>query len=106
MPSLFQRQALVHDVPILMNKHISGGWKYINDETGEFFHDMRDFKQQLHKILAKSKAKGTQFPSYHPRKWVLENYGNANSGKRLLQFIQDNFSDRVKLPKGTKMLLT
>jgi len=98
-------QALVHDVPLLMNKHISGGWKYINDNTGEFFQDMRDFRQQLSKILAKSKKKGTP-DGYHPRKWTLENYGNENSGKRLLKFIQDNFSDRVKLPKGTKLLLT
>jgi len=24
-------------VPILMNWHIKGGWKYVNDQTGEFF---------------------------------------------------------------------
>merc|ERR1719326_243336 len=95
-------QALSLDVPVLMNKYISGGWKYVNEKTGEFFHDMSDFRQSLEKIL-----KGADEPyHYEPRKWVLENYGNANSGKRLLKFVKDNFADRVRLPKGTTLLLT
>merc|ERR1712039_718012 len=94
-------QALSLDVPILMNYYILGGWKYVNDKTGEFFHDMSDFRQQLTKILKNSEIPGR----YEPRKWVLENYDNVNSGKRLLEFVQRHFSDRVKLPKGTKLLL-
>ena len=43
---------------------------------------------------------------YEPRKWVLEHYGNDNSGKRLLEFVKENFGDRVKLPKGTTHLFT
>lgn len=94
-------QALVHDVPVLMNAHISGGWKYINENTGEFFHDLSDFRQSLEKIL-----QGAATPSkYQPRKWVLENYGNEHSGKRLLAFVKENFPDRV-LPKNTRLLLT
>ena len=27
-------QALAHDVPVLMNAYISGGWKYVNEHTG------------------------------------------------------------------------
>lgn len=93
-------QALAHDVPILMNWYIKGGWKYVNEKTGEFFHDMSDFKQSLLKIL-----KGAETPyHYEPQKWVRENYGDVNSGKRLLKFIQDNFGDRVKLPKNTQYL--
>ena len=45
-------------VPLLMNKHISGGWKYINAKTGEFFHDMRDFRKSVKKILAGANKKG------------------------------------------------
>merc|ERR1711957_991776 len=76
-------QALALDVPILMNWHIRGGWKYVADKTGEYFHDMSDFKEALGKIL-----RGSDTPNYYePRKWVLENYGNANSGKRLLEFV-------------------
>jgi len=84
-----------------MNKHISGGWKYVNEHTGEFFHDMSDFRQSLDKIL-QGAAQGT----YTPRKWVLDNYGNERSGKRLLTFVKEHFSDRVHLPKNTRLLLT
>merc|ERR1712151_322429 len=44
-------QALALDVPILMNWHIQGGWKYVNEKTGEFFHDIKDFRQSLDTIL-------------------------------------------------------
>jgi len=94
-------QALAHDVPILMNYYISGGWKYVNDKTGEFFHDMRDFRQQLEKILRNADVPGR----YEPRKWVLENYGNEHSGRRLLAFVREHFSHRLRLPKGTRLLL-
>jgi len=94
-------QALILDVPLLMNKHISGGWKYINEKTGEFFHDMSDFRKSLSRILRGAATPG----NYEPRKWVLENYGNEHAGKRLLEFVQEHFSDRVHLPKNTKLLL-
>uniref|UniRef100_A0A7S4RY77 Uncharacterized protein n=1 Tax=Alexandrium monilatum TaxID=311494 RepID=A0A7S4RY77_9DINO len=94
-------QALAHDVPILMNYHILGGWKYVNNMTGEFFHDMSDFRQALQKLL-----KNSEIPHrYEPRRWVFENYGSDRSGERLLEFVKKHFSDRVKLPKGTKRLL-
>merc|ERR1712039_1022740 len=51
-----------------------------NDKAGEFFHDMSDFRQSLTKILKNADIPGR----YEPRKWVLENYGNAQSGKKLL----------------------
>lgn len=93
-------QALAFDVPILMNYYIQGGWKYVSDQTGEFFHDLSDFRQALDKIL-----KGADTPHrYEPRKWVLDNYDTQNSGKKLLNFVLEHFSDRVKLPKGTKLL--
>eukprot|EP00930_Biecheleria_cincta_P096396 TRINITY_DN88253_c0_g1_i1.p1 TRINITY_DN88253_c0_g1~~TRINITY_DN88253_c0_g1_i1.p1 ORF type:complete len:446 (-),score=35.93 TRINITY_DN88253_c0_g1_i1:355-1692(-) len=43
--------ALALDTPVLMNWHIMGGWKYINEQTGEFFHDMTDFRQSLQKLI-------------------------------------------------------
>ena len=33
------RQALALDVPLLMNRNIIGGWKYVNEKTGEFFNE-------------------------------------------------------------------
>ena len=51
-------QALIHDVPLLMNRHISGGWKYMNDRTGEFFSDITDFREALEAILHGSNIQG------------------------------------------------
>lgn len=90
-------QALIHNVPLLMNKNIVGGWKYITEQTGEFFNDMSDFRQSLEKMLR-------IWDQYTPRAWVLRNYGDEISGARLNSFIVEHFKDRVKLPKGTKRL--
>jgi len=94
-------QALALDVPILMNYHIMGGWKYVTEKTGEFFHDINDFRDALRKILKYADTPG----HYEPRKWVLENYDNPNSGKRLFNFVKEHFGDRVRLPRNTKALL-
>lgn len=93
-------QALAHDVPILMNYDIAGGWKYVNNKTGEFFHGMSDIREALRRILKNSDIQGR----YEPRKWVLEHYGTEHAGKRLLDFVVENFSDRVTLPRGTTLL--
>lgn len=61
-------QALALDVPLLMNAYISGGWKYLNEKTGEFFHDLSDFRQQLAKIVKNADIEN----HYTPRKWVTE----------------------------------
>jgi len=95
-------QALALDVPIFMNYYIQGGWKYVNNKTGEFFHDMSDFREKLQVIL-----RNADIPKrYEPRKWVLENYGSDNAGKRLYDFVMKHFSHLVRLPKGTTRLLT
>eukprot|EP00928_Gymnodinium_smaydae_P083888 TRINITY_DN6712_c0_g1_i1.p1 TRINITY_DN6712_c0_g1~~TRINITY_DN6712_c0_g1_i1.p1 ORF type:complete len:370 (+),score=40.29 TRINITY_DN6712_c0_g1_i1:21-1130(+) len=90
-------QALIHDVPLLMNRNIRGGWKYVNEKTGEFFNDMSDFRTSLETILSR-------LDQYAPREWVTKNYGDEISGARLKQFIEEHFSQRVKLPKGTRLL--
>jgi hypothetical protein len=96
-------QALAVDTPLLMNSYISGGWKYLNEKTGEFFHDLSDFREQLAKIVKNADIEG----HYEPRKWVTERYGNQHSCKRLYNFIATEFPDWAEavLPKGTKCLL-
>lgn len=91
------------NIPLLMNKNILGGWKYLlPGETGEFFHDRSDFETSLRKILDNTRGKTNP---YKPLDFVTKNYGNANSGKRLLEFIKAHFSERVDLPEGTNALL-
>jgi len=95
-------QALMHDLPMLMNWHIAGGWKYLNEKTGEFFHDMSDFRSALGKIVDGTR---TEPSAYSPRKWVSEHYGDSVSGPRLKDWVLENFADRVALPRGTRSLL-
>ena len=55
-------QALANDIPMLMNRNIMGGWKYLKPETGEFFHDMSNYREALHRII-----KGVEDKKYTPR---------------------------------------
>lgn len=91
-------QAMTLDVPVLMNRNIIGGWKYINDKTGEFFNDLSDFKESHSRLIANLKK-------YEPRRYITENYGDEISGAKLLDFIKENFSDRVELPEGVEYLI-
>ncbi|EED93794.1 predicted protein [Thalassiosira pseudonana CCMP1335] len=96
-------QALSMDVPLLMNQNIMGGWKYLlPGESGEFFHDMSNFKESLRRIL--DNTRGETSP-YRPLDFVTKNYGNEKSGERLLQFVKENWGDRVDLPEGTTRLI-
>jgi len=92
-------QALALDVPLLMNWNLIGGWKYLNDKTGEFFHDMTDFRDSVKTLL-----KNVDELRYEPRKWVTANYGDQVSGTKLRKFVEENFADRVMLPDGTRLL--
>jgi glycosyltransferase involved in cell wall biosynthesis len=67
-------EALALDVPVLVNADILGGWKYVNDETGQFFVDESDV------VAAAERCLGA---SVRPRAWYLEHYGPTRSGARL-----------------------
>lgn len=103
-------QALSMNKPLLMNRNIMGGWKYLlPGVTGEWFHDITDFKDKLRTILDNTRGgekKNEEKKSpYKPLEFVRENYGNAIAGKRLLEFVKSNFGDRVVLPEGTTYLV-
>lgn len=90
-------QALSLNVPLFMNRNIQGGWKYVTVKTGESFNDLTDFRPALQKLMRR-------LGEYEPQKWVKENYGDEISGPRLLRFVREFFSDRVKLPPRTRAL--
>jgi hypothetical protein len=72
-----------------------------NLKTGEFFHDMYDFRQAMETIV-----KNADVPHYYePQKFVYETYGDSHAGAKLLAFVLKHFSHRVKLPAGTTLLL-
>jgi hypothetical protein len=82
-------EALCLNIPILVNKHIYGGWHYVNEKTGEFFTDEHDFDIQLQKLLS-------NLSKYQPRKFYQENYGIINSGVKLKEFIKELYPELKK----------
>jgi len=84
-----------------MNQNLIGGWKYLNEKTGEFFHDLSDIRDSIRRILKNTRDGGV----YEPRKWITTHYGDEISGKKLKQWVDDHFLDRVHIPAGTRRLI-
>lgn len=75
-------ESLCKGTPILVNKRIFGGWKYVNEHTGAFFESQDDVMIQLHAVLN---------ASCDPRKWFLETYypdGESMQLNELKEFIE------------------
>ena len=73
-----------------MNKNILGGWKYVNNKTGEFFTDENDIEKSAKLLL-------DNLDNYSPRQYMIYNYGPVNSGKKLKEFLFKNFKDRLNV---------
>ena len=58
---------MCYNLPVLVNKNIVGGWKYVTPETGEEF-TMNDFESQLDKFIK-------NLDNYKPREFIINNYG-------------------------------
>jgi len=87
-------EAMCYKKPILVNKNIVGGWKYVTEETGEDFIE-DNFEEKLDKFIK-------NLDKYKAREYFIKNYGAENSGKRLLQFIKENFNkDELNLDLDT-----
>jgi glycosyltransferase involved in cell wall biosynthesis len=68
-------EALALDVPVLVNRQILGGWKYVAPETGVFFDDETDVVDAFFALLG--------IP-VHPHDWLLANgYGQERAARRL-----------------------
>ena len=88
-------EAFCMNIPALINKNILGGWKYINDKTGEFFTDENDLGVHLETLMNKINN-----GVYHPRKYYIENYGPKKSGVRLKDFLYKHWGKRINLPEN------
>ena len=84
-----------------MNRNILGGWKYINNQTGEFFHDQTDFAQALRTIVERSRAGNY----YHARDWISTHYGTEKAGLKFRQWVEQEFPGRVQFPEGSRLLV-
>ena len=87
-------EALCMNVPTLINKNILGGWKYINEKTGQFFTDETDVGKNIEIMMNKLKNN-----EYEPRKFFIDNYGAIKSGKKLKKFLYSNWGKDINLPE-------
>jgi hypothetical protein len=90
-------EGLCFNLPVIINKNILGGWKYVNEETGVLFNDLNDFEYNLERLLK-------NLHIYRPRKYFIENYGIVRSGERMLDFIQTHYGDQVDIKPDCRYL--
>ncbi|CAL8470763.1 g10305 [Coccomyxa elongata] len=76
-------EALSLNVPILVNRHILGGWKYVNGQTGAFFDSEENVVQMFSEIRAKQ-----DHAELRPRQWFRENWGKGKATLRLQAFLE------------------
>lgn len=91
-------EALASNISIIVNNNIIGGWKYVNSDTGVFFNDEKDFSNSLETLLQ-------NLPNHKPREYYVKNFGIINSGKKLLNFVKENYSDKLKIPEDSKYIV-
>jgi hypothetical protein len=78
-------EAMLLDIPVLVNKNILGGWHNVESGvTGEFFTSEYDVGLALDSIIHNSS-------NYTPRKWYVENRGVHNSGVELAEFLKKHY---------------
>ena len=70
-------ESLLLNTPVLVNKDIIGGWKYVTEESGVFY-DSSTIKSKIKEIMEKK---------LNPREYFLKNYGIQNSGKKFRDFV-------------------
>jgi hypothetical protein len=71
-------ESLCLNVPLVVNREILGGWKYVTPYTGEFFNTEVDVVQVVREVLD---------TSYSPREWFMANHGPFKAGRRLAGFL-------------------
>ena len=70
-------ESLLLNTPVLVNKDIIGGWKYVDEESGVFYDS----------LTIKSKIKEIMKKKFNPRRYFLKHYGIQNSGKKFRDFV-------------------
>jgi len=76
-------EALVRNVPVVMNADIFGGWKYVNENTGLFFHDETDVIEKIEYVLSNH---------YSTRNWFFDHYYDGDvslANRNLTVFVED-----------------
>lgn len=72
-------ECITKGLPVLMNRSLLCGTKYITPETGELFTDEHDIKGSIETLLSKK-------DKMDPKKWWKAHYGRERSGKKMRDF--------------------
>jgi hypothetical protein len=91
-------EALVKDIPVLMNRSIVCGSKYINNETGELFTDENDIRFSLKKLLDRKDV-------ISPKNWWKKNYSKNKMGKKLRDYLYEQYPDILENTKEVNFYL-
>jgi len=91
-------ECITKGVPVLMNKSILCGSKYIEYETGEFFNDESDIRSALDSLIEK-------LDDIDPKKWWSENYGIKKTAKKIRNFLYPACKDVLEKVKEVTFIL-
>jgi hypothetical protein len=91
-------ECITKNVPVLMNKNILCGSKYIEYETGEFFTDEHDLVQALRKMIVKR-------GQVSPKDWWIKHYSQESSYKKLRDFLAECFKGTLDNVEEVKFIL-
>jgi hypothetical protein len=92
-------ESLCKGTPILVNKHIFGGWKYVNNLTGAFFESQDDVMAQLTHVLKST---------YDTRSWFLDSYypnGESIKLKELKNLIASLCNGTIPLDEESTVVM-
>jgi hypothetical protein len=93
-------ESIIKDIPVLMNRSIVCGSKYINDQTGELFTDENDIRFSLRRMLAR-----IENGEMSPRNWWKQNYSKKKSAKKLRDFLYNHFPNELEKVKEVHFYL-
>lgn len=91
-------ECITKDLPVLMNKNILCGNKYVTKETGELYTDENDIRQALINLLEKQNK-------ISPKKWWSQNYSQNISQKKLRDFLAECFKGELDNVAKIKFIL-
>ena len=74
-------EAIGLNMPVLLNEHIVGGWKYINKYTGDFFFPDEEVGPKIRNFMER-------LPTFKPRLWLQQNFNVERNKETLTECLQ------------------
>lgn len=87
-------EALSKGLPVLMNRQIVCGSKYITNETGELFTDEHDIRYHLKKLLNRKMDTVA---------WWSKNYSRESAGKKFRDFLHSCYPDVPEVTRAREI---